>query len=1226
MTEQHIEKISEVLLGAQRCVCFRKLIMVLRNVYKKLPFDVFLKEFLRCLKHFLFSKTLAKQNYFVDNGLEFCALFSTSFQSTEDDSTAIFLESIFKAVLKLSNVGQARYRVCYFINRLLQRLEEGAGDLDENICDNIRDAMLERIRDTKPAVQIQAIEVLQKLQDPYDNDDIVVKAFINSCCDPSAQVRKAVIRCMGITGCTIHALLRRCRDVDYSVRCATYDRLSKLNIRMVKIEHRQYLLSLGLNDVHKKVLKHVKEVLISNWLSNCNGDYFELVKSLRLDADEKDWTRTGEIVEQTLKAIFKDGVLADLMETLPLGPNRVITFVGKNWEQIIYWRCLIAYIKSEKTLEEFVDRIMPDLSIFCVYIRSVHHSRTGCKLPHDILENHQIMKELLSMLMLFDFSDEVGRKNVHLLITDMLVDTSQPVKNLILIVEILEQLIPNLDDRFTEIGEIIYRIRNPLMVRSPPKCLTRQRDVKVAEIRVKLNIATYDQEQAIAKADFQQAEILKHVINDLNVQMKRIQDEFAEIHAPIRVTRNDIHTLCQCLDLLTVAIHSTKVKKIPAVVFKLHSEFVEPLTVSPDPEICNRVLKFYALLGIMDKAIATKTLHLFTNRIASYKAIPSTNEESIILSIYAVTDLLLTYGSDLLCKEPENKRSHKRVLFNDSLIDETADFTLPSRSTLSGIVDMLSSMVDDTVMEIREKACQSLLKLLYKGVVNSVMLLSKFVLKWFNPVTAKDSRVIQLLGKFFTEYTSVPRSASLMWKLFVPTLTALVDAPKYSPLADVETLTVIKFLIELCRPNRHTVAAGVEPYKSISLTLCREILERPNNKVTLAYMQVLVLISPPFDDLTIMNDLRDQVDLMATMIKDKKVLKYLQRYKNKLDGNTNEGVTDPSAEVTLKGSNETYLSLPDSDIEHYRKIPDGATNKEDDDDDDDDDDNNDDTVDDDDEVEDATLEDELPENAANTSTLHNVPTISTDVNEPAVVESTTKAMKRRKKRGRDKRKQLDLVGDSTKALSNIHLRDDNDDEKHGAQVIIVQTDSDTEQPQCKTHVPEARVKNPNQKSKDKTKRAVADMTRARSRRKSKTESDVVLQSADSTQEQPTTSKHIVTRGKKGGRKLNTDSQIADKNQPTEELTGKRGKKGGRNANIESEAKMHSADSESEQAADQMKKTQNKKVESKSNKEPPKVLEAAVDSKPEGNDTQTSSPPRRRSRRKRTPRKWDDYKL
>lgn len=138
----------------------------------------------------------------------------------------------------------------------------------------------------------------------------------------------------------------------------------------------------------------------------------------------------------------------------------------------------------------------------------------------------------------------------------------------------------------------------------------------MAEIRVKLNIATDDQEQAISRTNFQEAERLKHIINELHAEMKRVQDEFSEKQlTPIRGTRNDVPTLCQCLDILIAAMRSAKVKKMPAVVCKLHEEFVQPLTVSCEPDICSRILKFCPLLGIIDKSIAISTLHLFTNRV-----------------------------------------------------------------------------------------------------------------------------------------------------------------------------------------------------------------------------------------------------------------------------------------------------------------------------------------------------------------------------------------------------------------------------------------------------------------------------------------------------------------------------------------------------------------------------------------------------------------------------------
>lgn len=95
------------------------------------------------------------------------------------------------------------------------------------------------------------------------------------------------------------------------------------------------------------------------------------------------------------------------------------------------------------------------LSLVCF---SVYQTRSDCKQPHEILEHHQIMYELLVMLKQFDLSDEVGRTSVHKLIMDLLIETSHLMKNLIAMIDILEELVPNLDIRFEEINDRSIKI------------------------------------------------------------------------------------------------------------------------------------------------------------------------------------------------------------------------------------------------------------------------------------------------------------------------------------------------------------------------------------------------------------------------------------------------------------------------------------------------------------------------------------------------------------------------------------------------------------------------------------------------------------------------------------------------------------------------------------------------------------------------------------------------
>lgn len=61
------------------------------------------------------------------------------------------------------------------------------------------------------------------LQDPRDKECPIILAFLfHLSSDPSAAVRRTVIRCIGATRVTLPHILKRTRDVDESVRKAAF--------------------------------------------------------------------------------------------------------------------------------------------------------------------------------------------------------------------------------------------------------------------------------------------------------------------------------------------------------------------------------------------------------------------------------------------------------------------------------------------------------------------------------------------------------------------------------------------------------------------------------------------------------------------------------------------------------------------------------------------------------------------------------------------------------------------------------------------------------------------------------------------------------------------------------------------------------------------------------------------------------------------------------------------
>lgn len=241
------------------------------------------------------------------------------------------------------------------------------------------------------------------------------------------------------------------------------------------------------------------------------------------------------------------------------------------------------------------------------------------------------MIELLRICQGYDFSDEVGRRELYKLCTELLSDAKLSYKNTVLVVRIFEKLVPNVESFAHEIGTIISEIREPITMQAPTEEIIRKKDVKViildcnlycptlthfilqlAELRMKLDIALDDQEIAIAKKEFEKAHDLKLQMNILREQMAQIQKEFESSQSQVRVQKDDIPTLCICLDLLIALLLSPEMKTLPETLQETIQQFVQPLLISNNSDIFQRALKIMGLCSCLDQDLAKKSISLFT--------------------------------------------------------------------------------------------------------------------------------------------------------------------------------------------------------------------------------------------------------------------------------------------------------------------------------------------------------------------------------------------------------------------------------------------------------------------------------------------------------------------------------------------------------------------------------------------------------------------------------------
>ncbi|KAJ1554607.1 hypothetical protein HK405_004579, partial [Cladochytrium tenue] len=113
-----------------------------------------------------------------------------------------------------------RFRSCQLVALLLNYVTE----LDDDLHQALREALLQRINDKDAVVRLHAGLALSRFQGPPDDKDEEIFAVLLNMMegDPSAEVRKSLLWNLDICEASLNALLIRCRDCDPSVRKMLY--------------------------------------------------------------------------------------------------------------------------------------------------------------------------------------------------------------------------------------------------------------------------------------------------------------------------------------------------------------------------------------------------------------------------------------------------------------------------------------------------------------------------------------------------------------------------------------------------------------------------------------------------------------------------------------------------------------------------------------------------------------------------------------------------------------------------------------------------------------------------------------------------------------------------------------------------------------------------------------------------------------------------------------------
>ncbi|NXN62984.1 CND3 protein, partial [Himantopus himantopus] len=911
-----------------------KLVVDLKSTYNQLENkEDFHEKFIHFLKY---AMIIYRREPAVEQVIDFVAKFVTSFYqmekedgSEEGEEDNLLLNYVFNFLLESHNANShaVRFRTCQLVNKILGYMPENA-QIDDDLFDKINEAMLIRLKDKFSNVRIQAVLALSRLQDPKDENCPVVNIY-NTLLenDSNSEVRRAVLSCIAPSARTLPKIVGRTMDIKEAIRKLAYEVLAeKVHMRALSIAQRVKLLQQGLNDRSDAVKEVMKKKLLQAWLRLTEGDVLELLH--RLDVEN-----CPEVAIPVLNAMFSLSPLHDLAQNCKkLDSRKLIPLEDLTSENVLYWRCLCEYLKSKgEEGEDLLEQVLPEPAIYADYLLSYlqnmpvlsEKQKEDFSCFENLMTKEFIGQQLILIIGCMDTTEEGGRKHLLGTLQKILILPATSTALISLLVERLLSIVKDDDRRIQIIAEIISEVREPIVTVDQPvdAAEIRKRELKLAEIKVKLLEAKEALEECITLQDFNRASVLKETINDLE---QRKNDLLKEAEQPeireTRVEKNDPETLLKCLmmcyELLKIMSLSTG---IGPTIKEIIESLILPGITNVHPAVRNMAVLCLGCCALQNKEFARQQLALLL------QVLQVDNIKVKLSALKAIFDQLMLFGIEPFKARRDNDSQKEDAHIGTENCEEESETIEEEEetATVHSLLHLLSGLLDSEFSELRTEAAEGIAKLMFSGRLISAKLLSRLVLLWYNPVTEEDSRLRNCLGVFFPLFAYANRSNQECFEeAYLPTLRILLNAPATSPLSEIDVHNVSELLVDLTRPS------GLKPqsktsqdyqdstvHDSLAMKICNEILvdpTAPDVRIYTKALNSLELSSSSTENLLVLlNEILEKV-------KDKQSQRAIEKIKMNLTKDPNVG-KDHSERTEEGGVSErtlqTDISLSENTIQ-----------------------------------------------------------------------------------------------------------------------------------------------------------------------------------------------------------------------------------------------------------------------------------------------------------------------
>ncbi|KAI0090375.1 nuclear condensing complex subunit [Irpex rosettiformis] len=724
----------------------------------------------------------------------------------DDDTTASrfvarLLKFLFRGSLAKDKI--ARFRAVQCIAEMVAHL----GEIEEDVYNDLRMCLLERVNDKEAPVRVQAVIALSKLcgsEDPSEEPNITDVLVDTLSYDTSAEVRRAALANLPINERTIPAMLARTRDVDPNVRKLVYSSVLEPHCtvvtdgenqtevvgpthpRVFSIEQRELVVRNGLGD-REEAIKSAAAKLVSTWVDvvrvgTTQGDAKSIEEDIIAFLELFDLVENST-AEDALASVFKSRT--DILDALE--------FNDAFWESLTPEKTFLARVFVDHCFnskdEARLENSLPVVTMLAFRIQSAWQEliaamqaeeedillRGGmddeaenelrAKREEERLDQEFIIGEMLRMAVNLDYADEIGRRKMFQLVRTMICQDILPEGLLGRCLDVLRTLSLNERDLIRVVVEVVHELRDPA-----------------------------DEEEQLRDDTVSNIGETPASVKTVRAAPKPLAEMTPE--EQVRADAIDLRCLALCIGMLE-RVNGTFEEN--STLEGILGELIIPAVKRKELSLRERGLVCLGLCCLIARRMAMNSFQLFLSQV---QAAP---EPLKVRVLHVVFDILMVHDKDFLG---------------------------PNSTNGERIIEFLLHILDNEESDkVQALLCVGIAKLMLSGMISDDRVLISLMLKYVSPDTAHNQELRQCLSYFLPVYCySSGAHQRRMQKAFIQLYKSLSEAYKEWDSDDdmISPVQASLMIVDWTDPQKaHAIAQNVPGHavdESIHIDLAADII------------------------------------------------------------------------------------------------------------------------------------------------------------------------------------------------------------------------------------------------------------------------------------------------------------------------------------------------------------------------------------------------------------------